>query len=156
MNNPLAGGLGALEAAQRLQQEGPNELPRGARRTLWRIVLEALRDPMSQFLLAGVAIYLLLGDVHEALVLGVFVCVTIGLSVVQQQRTELVAKKRPLERSATINDHDSTIAGCAKSLFEQGVVLQAVQSGDLSVEYGHLTEVTEQRPHGPYLAGMVV
>jgi len=90
MNNPLAGGLSALAAAQRLQQEGPNELPRGARRTLWRIVLEALRDPMSQFLLAGVAIYLLLGDVHEALVLGVFVCVTIGLSVVQQQRTERV------------------------------------------------------------------
>ena len=83
-------GLPASEAARRLLAEGPNELPRGPRRTLWRIVREALRDPMSQFLLAGVAIYLLLGDVHEALVLGVFVFVTIGLSVVQQQRTERV------------------------------------------------------------------
>ena len=83
-------GLPAPEAARRLLAEGPNELPRGPRRTLWRIVREALRDPMSQFLLAGVAIYLLLGDVHEALVLGVFVFVTIGLSVVQQQRTERV------------------------------------------------------------------
>ena len=83
-------GLPAPEAARRLLAEGPNELPRRPRRTLWRIVREALRDPMSQFLLAGVAIYLLLGDVHEALVLGVFVFVTIGLSVVQQQRTERV------------------------------------------------------------------
>jgi len=83
-------GLSAPEAARRLVAEGPNELPRGPRRTLWRIVREALHDPMSQFLLAGVAIYLLLGDVHEALVLGVFVLVTIGLSVVQQQRTERV------------------------------------------------------------------
>ena len=87
---PSQTGLSASEAAQRLQAEGPNELPRGRRRTLWRIVAEAGRDPMSQFLLAGVAIYLLLGDVHEALVLGVFVMVTIGLSVVQQQRTERV------------------------------------------------------------------
>jgi Ca2+-transporting ATPase len=83
-------GLSAAEAAQRLKTEGPNELPRARRRTLWRIVLEAARDPMSQFLLAGVTIYLLLGDVHEALLLGLFVLVTIGLSVVQQQRTERV------------------------------------------------------------------
>ena len=83
-------GLSHEEATQRLQTEGPNELPRGRQRTLGRIVLEAARDPMSQFLLAGVAIYLLLGDMHEALVLGLFVLVTIGLSVVQQQRTERV------------------------------------------------------------------
>lgn len=90
MTHTLAQGLSALEARQRLQAQGPNELPRRRRRTLGRIVLEAARDPMSQFLLAGVAIYLLLGDVHEALLLGLFVLVTIGLSVVQQQRTERV------------------------------------------------------------------
>lgn len=90
MTHTLAQGLSALEARQRLQAQGPNELPRRRPRTLGRIVLEAARDPMSQFLLAGVAIYLLLGDVHEALLLGLFVLVTIGLSVVQQQRTERV------------------------------------------------------------------
>jgi Ca2+-transporting ATPase len=90
MPPPPHTGLSEAEAAQRLKAEGPNELPRARRRTLGRIVLEAGRDPMSQFLLAGVAIYLLLGDVHEALVLGLFVLVTIGLSVVQQQRTERV------------------------------------------------------------------
>jgi Ca2+-transporting ATPase len=90
MSPPPHAGLSKAEAAQRLEAEGPNELPRGRRRTLWRIVMEAARDPMSQFLLAGVAIYLLLGDMHEALLLGLFVLVTIGLSVVQQQRTERV------------------------------------------------------------------
>ena len=83
-------GLSAAQAAQRLREEGPNELPHGPRRTFGRIVLEAGRDPMSQFLLAGVAIYLVLGELPEALVLGVFVLVTLGLSVVQQQRTERV------------------------------------------------------------------
>ena len=83
-------GLSTDQATQRLRDEGPNELPRAPRRTFARIVLEAGRDPMSQFLLAGVAIYLVLGDLPEALVLGVFVLVTLGLSVVQQQRTERV------------------------------------------------------------------
>jgi hypothetical protein len=31
-----------------------------------------------------------------------------------------------------------------------------VQSGDLPVERGYLTEVAEQWAHGPHLAGMIV
>lgn len=83
-------GLSAEDAARRLRAEGPNELPRPPRRTLWRIALEAARDPMSQLLVAGVVVYLLLGDAREALVLLAFVAVTIGISVVQQGRTERV------------------------------------------------------------------
>ena len=89
MSQP-APGLSAEEAARRLHAEGPNELPRGPQRTLWRIALEAARDPMSQLLVAGVVVYLLLGDAREALVLLAFVAVTIGISVVQQGRTERV------------------------------------------------------------------
>ena len=85
-----APGLSPEEAALRLRAEGPNELPRAPRRTLWRIALEAARDPMSQLLVAGVVVYLLLGDAREALVLLAFVAVTIGISVVQQGRTERV------------------------------------------------------------------
>jgi P-type Ca2+ transporter type 2C len=87
---PTPPGLSAAEAARRLRDEGPNELPRGPRRTPWRIALEAARDPMSQLLVAGVVVYLLLGDATEALVLLAFVAVTIGISVVQQGRTERV------------------------------------------------------------------
>ena len=83
-------GLSAEDASRRLRAEGPNELPRAPRRTLWRIALEAARDPMSQLLVAGVVVYLLLGDAREALVLLAFVAVTIGISVVQQGRTERV------------------------------------------------------------------
>jgi Ca2+-transporting ATPase len=85
-----ATGLSTEVAARRLRDEGPNELPRGPQRTLWRIALEAARDPMSQLLVAGVVVYLLLGDAREALVLLAFVAVTIGISVVQQGRTERV------------------------------------------------------------------
>ncbi len=87
---PPATGLSPEDAARRLRDEGPNELPHGPQRTLWRIALEAARDPMSQLLVAGVVVYLLLGDAREALVLLAFVAVTIGISVVQQGRTERV------------------------------------------------------------------
>ena len=60
-------GLSAAEARRRLQRDGPNELGPARRRTAWRIGLEVAREPMFQLLLAAGVIYLLLGDIGEAL-----------------------------------------------------------------------------------------
>ena len=62
-------GLGEQEASSRLSTEGPNELPQGKRRTLLRIVIEVLRDPMPQLLLAAGLIYLVIGSAGEAAML---------------------------------------------------------------------------------------
>ncbi|MFZ4407006.1 MAG: cation-translocating P-type ATPase [Paracraurococcus sp.] len=85
-----AQGLSAAEAAARLASEGPNELPRGGRRTPWRIALEVLREPMLALLLAGGVLYLLLGSKEEAAILLVFALLSIGITVVQESRTERV------------------------------------------------------------------
>ena len=81
-------GLSQAEAAARLALEGPNDLPGGGRRPALAIVAGVLREPMLLLLLAGGAIYLLLGDLGEALILMVFVLLTIAISTVQQVRTE--------------------------------------------------------------------
>jgi Ca2+-transporting ATPase len=83
-------GLSDHEAAQRLRRDGPNELPQDNRRTVWRIMLEVAREPMFQLLCAAGVIYLVLGDVGEALMLLGFVAITITISIVQEQRTENV------------------------------------------------------------------
>jgi Ca2+-transporting ATPase len=83
-------GLSENEAARRLRTEGPNELPQADRRTLLRLVLEVGREPIFQLLLAAGLIYLLLGDLGEALMLLGFVCITVSISVVQERRTERV------------------------------------------------------------------
>jgi len=83
-------GLTESEAQSRLKQEGFNELPRADRRTPLRIALEVLREPMLALLLAGGAVYLALGDLHEALILIVFAMVSIVITVVQETRTEHV------------------------------------------------------------------
>ncbi len=83
-------GLSAREAQARLVAEGPNELPRAARRTPFRIVLEVLREPMLALLLGGGLVYLLLGDTKEALILLAFATLSVVITVVQESRTERV------------------------------------------------------------------
>src|SRR6516225_7514453 len=83
-------GLSETEAQARLAVEGPNELPQPDRRTPLRIVLEVLGEPMFALLLGGGAIYLLLGDIKEALILLAFALLSIIITVVQESRTEHV------------------------------------------------------------------
>jgi Ca2+-transporting ATPase len=83
-------GLTQLEVARRQAYEGFNELPRVADRTLLRIILEVLREPMLALLLIGGIVYLLLGSKTEALMLLAFANLTILTTVVQESRTERV------------------------------------------------------------------
>ena len=83
-------GLGEAEALQRLKTEGPNELPQPDRRTPLRIAIEVLREPMLALLLVGGIIYLMLGDLKEAIILVAFATMSILITVVQETRTERV------------------------------------------------------------------
>jgi P-type Ca2+ transporter type 2C len=88
---PIFGsGLSEVEAQNRLQSEGYNELPRQDRRTPLRIVLEVFREPMFALLLGGGFIYLLLGDLKEALILLGFAIMSVAITVIQETRTERV------------------------------------------------------------------
>ncbi|TIP33136.1 MAG: hypothetical protein E5X77_42155, partial [Mesorhizobium sp.] len=83
-------GLSEAEAQARLLAEGPNELPRSGRRTPLRIAVEVMREPMLALLLGGGAVYLLLGDLQEALILLCFATLSIAITIVQEARTERV------------------------------------------------------------------
>jgi P-type Ca2+ transporter type 2C len=83
-------GLTAQTAAERLALDGPNELPHRDARSVTRIIAEVLREPMlALLLLAGLA-YMLLGDRIEALVLLAFASFSVGISVIQEARSEKV------------------------------------------------------------------
>ena len=83
-------GLTSPEAAARLAAEGPNELPRMGRRRLPRILRDVLSEPMFALLLGAGAVYLLLGDRLEALLLSVFASLSVLIAVVQETRSEHV------------------------------------------------------------------
>ena len=83
-------GLSSAEARARLQREGLNQLPSADRRSLWRIIAEVLREPMFALLLAAGAVYLLLGDLSEAILLLAFATLSVLITVVQESRSERV------------------------------------------------------------------
>jgi Ca2+-transporting ATPase len=72
----------------RLQQDGPNSLPGDQRRSLRDIAWETLQDPMFTLLLAAGALYLVLGDLQEGVVLFGLVLVVLALTLYQEGRTE--------------------------------------------------------------------
>jgi P-type Ca2+ transporter type 2C len=89
-SGPIPSGLSSATAAERLKQEGYNELPFAQKRGALRILSEVLREPMFALLLAGGFIYLLLGDRTEAILLLVFACFSVSITLVQESRSERV------------------------------------------------------------------
>ncbi len=85
---PTRPGLSAAEAARRLAEEGPNVLPGSAPKTTLAIVRDVVTEPMFLMLLAAGGIYLALGDRAEALFLLSFVFVVIGITLVQERKTQ--------------------------------------------------------------------
>ena len=81
-------GLTQVEAAARLQLEGYNELPTANPRNLRAITLDVLREPMFILLFAGGIVYLVLGDVSEALVLLLSIFVIMAITTYQERKTE--------------------------------------------------------------------
>jgi Ca2+-transporting ATPase len=81
-------GLTEQEAARRLSEDGPNDLPSEKPRGVLPIVAEVVRQPMFLMLLAAGAIYLATGEPTDAALLLGFVVVVMGITVVQERRTE--------------------------------------------------------------------
>ena len=81
-------GLSEPEAAQRLKEEGYNELPSTKKRSLLAIAFGVVREPMFLLLVACGTLYLFMGDMEEALMLLGFVFVVIGITLYQERKTE--------------------------------------------------------------------
>src|SRR3974390_164663 len=118
-------GLSENAAAARLKAEGPNTLPQADRRTFIRIVLEILREPMFALLLGAAVIYLVLGDLKEAVVLGIFACTSILIAVVQESRTERVLE--------SLRDLTSPRALVVRDGIEKRIAGAEVVRGDLVI-----------------------
>jgi Ca2+-transporting ATPase len=86
---PLAG-LSSIEAAARLKSHGYNELPAAERRGVLRIAFEVVRQPMFALLIAGGVVYLILGDLMEAVLLLAFATLSVVITIIQESRSERV------------------------------------------------------------------
>ncbi|MBU0745097.1 MAG: cation-translocating P-type ATPase [Gammaproteobacteria bacterium] len=81
-------GLSSKDAALRLRRDGFNELPQTRQSPLFIFILKLFREPMFLLLLGGVALYFILGDIAESMMLLVFVIVIMGITCYQEYRSE--------------------------------------------------------------------
>jgi Ca2+-transporting ATPase len=121
----LGVGLSTGDAQTRLGAEGFNELPTGHRSGLLPALGEIMREPMFLLLLACGSVYLLLGDLHEALVLLGFVLLVAGITLYQERKTEhALAALRDLTSPRALVIRDGT---------QQRIPGREVVRGDLLV-----------------------
>jgi len=85
---PGRSGLTSAEAASRLQADGPNELPAAHGRRLLDVLLHVTVEPMFLLLCVAVALYVLLGELREALILSSSLLVVVIITVSQERRAE--------------------------------------------------------------------
>ena len=81
-------GLSSADAAARLLVDGPNALPASGHRGFWMVILNIIREPMLMLLVACGIVYLILGDPQEATLLLSGVVFILGITIVQEQKTE--------------------------------------------------------------------
>nr|WP_319374573.1 cation-translocating P-type ATPase [uncultured Methanobacterium sp.] len=81
-------GLPEADVAMKIKEHGYNELPSTEERSFLAIAMEVIREPMFLLLIACGAIYLVLGDLQEALMLLGFVFVIMGITFYQERKTE--------------------------------------------------------------------
>jgi Ca2+-transporting ATPase len=81
-------GLTNATAADRLRVDGPNELPAARGRRLLDMLLRILAEPMFLLLCVAVTLYVLLGELREALILATSLLAVVAISASQERRAE--------------------------------------------------------------------
>ena len=122
---PAGAGLTSTEAAARLARDGPNALPSADRVPLARMVATVLLEPMILMLLGAGSIYLVIGNVGEALFLLVSVLGVVALTLIQEHRAQ-----RALE---ALRDLSSPRALVVRDGRELRIASGEVVRGDLMV-----------------------
>jgi P-type Ca2+ transporter type 2C len=81
-------GLDAAEAERRLALHGPNELAAREGGGWWTLLFNVVREPMFMLLIGASAVYFLLGDLEEAIVLGASIGVVVLITFYQERKSE--------------------------------------------------------------------
>ena len=118
-------GLSEAEVAIRRDRDGYNELPTVRRQSFAASALAVVREPMSLLLLVCGAIYMVLGDCQEALMLLGFVVFIMALTLTQERKTE-----RAL---ATLRDLASPRANVIREGRRMRIAGRELVEGDLVV-----------------------
>lgn len=145
-------GLTQEEAKKRLEQNGPNALIEGQRKTMLQMFLAQLKDTMIYILFAAAAISIALGEVTDAIIILMVVLINAVIGVVQESKAEaaLEALKNLSSPTAMVRRNGKTMEIPAADLVVGDIVLleagriipadlRLLQSVNLKIEESALT-----------------
>lgn len=81
-------GLSSAEVLSLLKKHGYNELPETKPKSIWNIAFEVMKEPMFILLISCGALYILLGDFKEGVILLSSIFIIITITFIQHQKTE--------------------------------------------------------------------
>lgn len=125
MNASVPSGLSESEVRQRIAEDGYNELPGSKSRNILTIAWNVVKEPMFLLLVICGGIYLVLGEMSDAIMLMAFVFVIMGITFYQERKTE-----RALE---ALRDLSSPRALVIRDGVEKRIAGREVVRGDILV-----------------------
>jgi Ca2+-transporting ATPase len=153
LDTSLRSGLSEQEAARRLAEYGPNELPAARGTAPWRLLLAQFKNVLIVILLAAVALSAVLGHATEAIVVTVIVLFAVLLGFVQEYRAEraIEALRRIAAPTANVVRDGEESPVPARELVPGDVLL--VRAGDRVPADGRLSEIVSLQVEESALTG---
>lgn len=81
-------GLLTTEAMERLQKNGPNELPQGKKITLWQRIIAQFKDPMILILIVAAIVAAFAGELSDTIIILLVVVLNAAFGVFQETKAE--------------------------------------------------------------------
>jgi Ca2+-transporting ATPase len=147
-----ATGLSAEEAAARLARFGPNAFAEGEKKTLLKMFLAQLRDPMIYILMAAALVSAVLGELADMIIILIVVLLNAVIGVVQESKAEksLEALKKLSSPTALVRRDGKPAEVAAAELVPGDIVLldagrvipadlRLIESVNLKIEESSLT-----------------
>ncbi|MDI1307560.1 cation-transporting P-type ATPase [Flavobacterium sp. AED] len=150
-------GLNTAEAQEKLKVFGFNELPSAKTKSIWRIALEVMKEPMFILLISCGVLYILLGDYREGIILLSAILVIIFITFYQYQKTEKALealKKLSSPRALVIRDgKEIRIAADAKVLDSINLTVDELLLAGESVAVTKSVQTDDSDSHGLVFSG---
>lgn len=151
--NSSASGLSQEEAQKRLEQFGPNELIEKEKISPWAIFLEQFKSVLIIILLIAVVLSAILGEVADAIIIGIIVFFACGLGFIQEYRAEraMEALKRMAAPLASVLRDNKEAEIPARELVPGDIIL--LRTGDKVPADARLIEAVNLKTDEASLTG---
>ena len=146
-------GLSSDEAADRLEEHGPNELVEQRSRPRWRMILDQFANTMIVVLLVASGVTAALGEYRDTIVILAIVVLNAAIGSVQEHRAEraMEALKELAAPTARVLREATVVEVPATELVPGDILL--LEAGDVVAADGRLFEAASLRVNESALTG---